>query len=152
MDEEKNNGMRKFRELPLSRQLVLLALVAALLVSGVFCARAFRQYRALRAPYSAALREASERLYAVAAERAEADPESETSAALRRQATEDMIAEGKALIAEIERHNAALDEAAAEAEAKIKKLDEIEDYAYYRAIYDEYAEGRAYVEELLAKD
>ena len=63
-----------------------------------------------------------------------------------------MIEEARTEIARIERHNDELDEAARQAEAKIGKLDTIKDYDYYRAIYDEYTEGRAYVEQLLAED
>ena len=131
---------------------VTLALIAAVIVSGFFCAKVFGQYHALRSQYRGAVREASETLAAAKAERAEADPESETSAALRQQASEAMIEQAKAEIARIERHNDELDEAARQAEAKIGKLDTIKDYDYYRAIYDEYTEGRAYVEELLAED
>lgn len=149
---EKSGGIRKFGELPRTQRLVLQALIAALLVSGTLCIWAFGQYHALKAHYTGALREANEALDAAMAERAEADPASEASAALRRQAAEDMIEEGKEQIAEIERHNAELDEAARELETKIEGLKEIEDYEYYRAIYDEYVEGKAYIEELLAED
>lgn len=131
---------------------VTLALAALVLVAGFFCARAFGQYHALRSQYRGAVREASETLAAAEAERAEADPESEASAALRQRTSEAMIEKAKAEIARIERHNDELDEAARQAEAKIGKLDTIKDYDYYRAIYDEYTEGRAYVEELLAED
>ena len=131
---------------------VTLALAAAVLVAGIFCARAFGQYHALRSQARGAVREAAETLAAAEAERAEADPESEASAEERRRTSEDMIEEARAEIARIERHNDELDAAAREAEAKIDALDTIEDYDYYRAIYDEYTEGRAYVEELLAKD
>ena len=133
-------------------RLVTLALAAAVLVSGVFCARAFGRYHALKSQYRGAVREAAETLAAAEAERAEADPESEASAEERRRASEDMIEEAKAEIARIERHNGELDGAVREAEDKINALDTIEDSEYYRAIYDEYVEGRAYVEELLAKD
>ena len=131
---------------------VTLVLIAAVIVSGFFCAKVFGQYHALRSQYRGAVREASETLAAAEAERAEADPGSETSAALRQQTSEEMIEEAKAEIARIERHNDELDEAARQAEAKIGALDTIKDYDYYRAIYDEYTEGRAYVEELLAED
>lgn len=142
----KNGGMPKS-----GVRLVTLALIAAVLVSGFFCARVFGQYHALRSQYRGAVREAAETLAAAETERAEADPESETSAALRQQTSEDMIEQAKAEIARIERHNDELDEAVRQAEAKIDALDTIEDYDYYRAIYDEYTEGRACVEELLAE-
>ena len=149
---ERIKEMLRSGELSVGGLLVTLALIAAVIVSGVFCAKAFGQYHALRSQYRGAVREAGETLAAAEAERAEADPESETSAALRQQTSEAMIGEAKAEIARIERHNDELDEAARQAEAKIGKLDTIKDYDYYRAIYDEYTEGRAYVEELLAED
>ena len=86
------------------------------------------------------------------AERAEADPESAANVEKRRRTSEDMIEAAKAEIARIERHNAELDAAVREAGAKIDALEGSEDYDYYRAICDEYMEGRAYVEELLARD
>lgn len=131
---------------------VTLALIAAVLVAGFFCARAFGQYHALRSQARSAVREAAETLAAAEAERAEADPESEASAEERRRTSEDMIEAAKAELARIERHNDELDEDIREAEAKIRAFDAAGDSAYYRAIYDEYTEGRAYVEELLAKD
>ena len=151
--DEESQAAKQNEEKPKSGvRLVTLALIAAVLVSGIFCARAYGRYHALKAQYRGAVREAAETLAAAEAERAEADPESETSAEERRRASEDMIQEAKAEIARIERHNGELDGAVREAEAKIKALDTIEDSEYYRAIYDEYVEGRAYVEELLAKD
>ena len=149
---ERIREMLRSGELSVGGLLVTLALIAAVIVSGVFCAKAFGQYHALRSQYRGAVREASETLAAAEAERAEADPGSETSAALRQQTSEAMIEEARTEIARIERHNDELDEAARQAEVKIGKLDTIKDYDYYRAIYDEYTEGRAYVEQLLAED
>lgn len=131
---------------------VTLALIAAVLVAGFFFARAFGQYHALRSQARDAVREAAETLAAAEAERAAADPESEASAEERRRTSEDMIKEAEAEIARIERHNDELDAAVREAGDKIRAFDAVEDSAYYRAIYDAYTEGRAYVEELLAKD
>ena len=149
---ERIKGLFKSGELTSGVRLVTLALIAAVLVAGVFCARAFGRYHALRSQYRGAVRAASETLAAAEAERADADPGSEASAEERRRTSEDMIGQAEAEIARIERHNGELDEAAREAEAKIGALEEIEDYEYYRAIYDEYVEGRAYVEELLSED
>ena len=126
---ERIREMLRSGELSVGGLLVTLALIAAVIVSGFFCAKAFGQYHALRSQYRG-----------------------ETSAALRQQTSEAMIEEARTEIARIERHNDELDEASRQAEVKIGKLDTIKDYDYYRAIYDEYTEGRAYVEELLAED
>ena len=45
---------------------------------------------------------------------------------------------------------AEIDAALHEAESRIGELEKVEDFEYYKAIYDEYVEGREYVEELLS--
>lgn len=153
MAEEKDGrAPEKNGERSAGRLVVTLVLAAAVLVSGISCARAVVQYCTMRSQYRSAVRAAGEMLTAAEAERAEADPESAANVEKRRRTSEDMIEAAKAEIARIEQHNAELDAAVREAGAKIDALEGSEDYDYYRAIYDEYVEGRAYVEELLARD
>ena len=118
----------------------------------VFCVRLLGQYRALKTPYEDALREADGAFAAAAAEYDEARPDSAASAEKRRQAGAEMIEEAEEEIARLERRCAELDGEIREAEEKISAFEESEDYAYYRAIYDEYTEGRAYVDQLLSTD
>ena len=153
MAEEKDGRTPdRNRELSAGRLAVTLVLLAAVLVSGIFCARAAVQYCTLHAQYRSAVCAAGEMLAAAEAERAGADPESEANVEKRRQTSEDMIEAAKAEIARIERHSAELDAAVREAGSKIDALEGSADYDYYRSIYGEYVEGRAYVEELLSKD
>ena len=134
------------------RRPVTLALIAALLLAAMFCVRLLGQYRALKMPYEDALREADEAFAAAAAEYDEARPDSAPSAEKRRQAWAEMIEEAKEELARLERRCAELDGEIREAEEKIGAFEQSEDYAYYRAIYDEYTEGRAYVDQLLSMD
>ena len=87
---------------------------------------------------------------AAAALYAEADPESAANVEARRQATDEMIAEANAEIEALRQKGEETDAAIKEAEKTIGELQDVEGYEYYRAIYDEYVEGREYVEELLS--
>ena len=130
---------------------VTLALTAALLVSGAFCLHLLLQLYTLKTTYRDALREASEAYVAAETEYAQADPASEANAERRRRVSEEMIAQAQDEIAHLEQRSDELDREIREAADKAEALAGSEELSYYRAIYDEYTEGRAYVEELLSK-
>ena len=101
---------------------------------------------------AAALKAAESERDAAAAVYAEEDPESAGNVAIRKQVTEEMIAEASAEIDALREQSEETDAAIRVAEEKIAELQGVEGYDYYRAIYDEYVEGRAYVEDLLSGD
>ena len=85
-------------------------------------------------------------------EYAEADPESAAHTAERQQLADEMIATAKAELEALREKSAEADAAIDELEARIAELESAEDFDYYKAIYDEYMEGRAFVEDLLSGD
>ncbi len=133
------------------RLFVILVLTAALLVSGAYCVHLLGQLYSLKAYYRGAVSEAAEAFNAAEEEYAESIPSSEASAERRRQVKEEMIAQAENEIGRLEQHLAELNDEIRDAEAKADALAASEEHTYYRAIYDEYTEGRAYVEELLSK-
>ena len=61
-----------------------------------------------------------------------------------------LLADIREQVAQMESEENELDASIHEAEEKMKELEGVEDFDYYKAIYDEYVEGREYVEELLS--
>ena len=130
----------------------MLLLIAAILAAGYFGMEYMDTYTALKAEFDGALQTAEAERDAAAALYAEADPESAANVEARRQATDEMIAEANAEIEALRQKGEETDAAIREAEKTISELQDVEGYDYYRAIYDEYVEGRAYVEDLLSGD
>ena len=85
-------------------------------------------------------------------EQDEADPDSAANTAERQQVTDEMIAAAYAELEALREQSEETESAIRAAEEKISALQGAENVDYYRAIYDEYNEGRAYVEGLLSGD
>ena len=127
-------------------------LIGVVLAAGYFGLEYMEAYSAAKGEFDSALQAAEAERDAAAALYAEADPESAANVEARRQVTEEMIAEANAEIGALQAQSEETDAAIKEAEKTIDELKDVEGYEYYRAIYDEYVEGRAYVEDLLSGD
>lgn len=127
-------------------------LLAVILGAGYFALQFRDSLESKRSEYEAALELAGSELAEAQAEYALADPDAAENAAERDELAESMLGEARERAAELEAESAALDESIAEAESRVAELEAAEDFDYYKAVYDAYAEGMAYVEELLSGD
>lgn len=125
-------------------------LIAAILAAVYFGMGYMEQYGQIKEEYDRALQAAEAERDAAKALHDEADPDAAPNATLRQQVTDEMISEANAELDALREQNEAAEDAIRAAEEKIAELQDVEDYDYYRAIYDEYVEGRAYVEGLLS--
>ena len=142
----------KATERPFGAMLLMFALIALILAAGCGIQFFTARYTAIKAGYENALASAEAALAAAEEERAEADSESAAHSEQRRKLTEQMLGAARSEIEILRQRDEAAEAAIAEAERTIEELQSAEDFAYYKAIYDEYSEGRAYVEEILSGD
>ena len=145
-------GKKKTKRFPLGGLIFMFFLIAVILAAAYFGLEYMDRYQALKEEYDSVLQAAEAERSEAGLIYAEADPESEANTAERQKVTEKMIAEAEAELEALRRENEETDAAIREAEETISELQGIEGYDYYRAIYDEYVEGRAYVEDLLSGD
>ena len=136
--QTKKSGKRrkKKRKFPLGGLILLVLLVACILASAYYGKRFYDQNRELTERYQDALKSAEAELE----EAKRLLPEDEEY--------NKMIEECEAA----QQENKQLEEEILSAEQEIDKLKQAEDFDYFRSIYDEYTEGRTYVEKLLAGD
>ena len=147
---KKGGKKKKTKGFPVGGLIVMFLLVGIALAAGYFGMQYAARYKAMTADSEARIAAAEAELSAAEAEYAEADPESAAHVAERRQVTDEMIAAAKAELEALREKSAEADAAIDELEARIAELESAEDFDYYKAIYDEYIEGRAYVEDLLS--
>ncbi len=150
-DDEARRSRRK-KGFPVGGLILMFLLIGVILAAGYFGMEYMEQYTALKADYDGRVAAAEAELQAAQSEYAEADPESEAHAAERQQLTDEMIAAAQAELDGIRAAEDEADSAIETAESRMKELEDVEDFDYYKAIYDEYVEGRAYVEDLLSGD
>ena len=154
-DEPRRSGKKKTKKksgrgFPVGGLILTLFLIAVILAAGYYGLRYMDAVAALKSEYEGALQAAESERDDAAALRAEADPDSAAHIAERELLTDGMIAEAKAEAEVLREKGEQTDAAIREAEQTISELQNVEGYEYYRAIYDEYVEGRAYVEDLLS--
>ena len=142
----------KKKGFPVGGLILMLLLIGVVLAAGYFGMEYMEAYTSAKEEFESALQAAEAERDAAAALYAEADPESAANIAARQQVTDEMIAEANAEISDLQAQSEETDAAIKEAEKTIDELKDVEGYEYYRAIYDEYVEGRAYVEDLLSGD
>ena len=140
------------KSFPFGGLIFMFFLIAAILAGAYFGMDYMDRYAQIKGEYESALKAAEAERDAAMALRDEADPDSAPNAALRQQVTDEMILEANAELDALREQKEAAESAIRAEEEKIDALGDIEDFDYYRAIYDEYVEGRAYVEELLSGD
>ncbi len=148
----RKKGKTKKKGFPVGGLILMFLLMAVIAVAGYLGMQYYDQYTQTKASFDNALTAAEAELSAAQAEYAVADPESEAHAAERRQLSEEMIAQAEAEAEALRLKGEETDAAIKAAEDKISALADVEGYEYYRAIYDEYVEGRVYVESLLSGD
>ena len=150
--KKKQSEKKKAKGFPFGGLILMFLLIAVILAAGYFGMEYMDTYAAVKSEFDTALKAAESERDAAAAVYAEEDPESAGNVAIRKQVTEEMIAEANAEIDALREQSEETDAAIRVAEEKIAELQGVEGYDYYRAIYDEYVEGRAYVEDLLSGD
>lgn len=149
LKEEKEAKRESF---PFGGLILLLTLIAVILFSCYFGLYYMEQRDVLASLYESRIAAAEADLSAAEAEYAEADPDSEAHVVERRQLSEEMIAAAKLELADMQQKAAETDAAVRAAEERVAELESDEDYEYFMSVYEEYLEGRAYVEELLSGD
>lgn len=147
--EEKEAERERF---PFGGLILLLTLIAVILFSCYFGLYYMEQRDVLSSLYESRIAAAEADLGAAESEYAEADPDSGAHAAERRQLSEEMIAAAKLELADMQQKATETDTAVRAAEERVAELESDEDYEYFMSVYEEYLEGRAYVEELLSGD
>ena len=138
------------KRFPVGGLIAMFMLVGIALAAGYFGMQYAARYEAMKTDSEERIAAAEAELAAAEAEYAEADPESAAHTAERQQLADEMIATAKAELEALREKSAEADAAIDELEARIAELESAEDFDYYKAIYDEYIEGRAYVEDLLS--
>ena len=147
---QKSRKAKKKDGFPVGGLILSLVLIAAILIAGYLGFQYYEEYSALVNDYETSVQTAESELAAAEAEFAEADPESAAHVAERQQLSAEMIAAAQSEIDELQEKVDQLDDAIRETEDTISEYKSVEGYDYYKAIYDEYVEGRAYIEELLS--
>ena len=128
---------------------VLIAVILAAGYAGILC---YEQYGVIKAEHDAVVNAANAELAGAQAEYAIEDPDSEAHIAERQALSEEILREAKEEMARMEQEKGALDRSIAAAEDRVRELESQEDFDYFKSVYDEYVEGREYVEELLSTD
>lgn len=146
-------GSEKMKKgFPYGGMILSFFLIAVIAAAGFFGLKYMKAYGTVKTEYDSALQSAEEERDAAEAAYGDALPDSAYNKAVQKQVTEEMIAEAKSEIEAIQKKNDETDADIRAVEEKIAELQTAEGYDYFRAIYDEYVEGRAYIEELLSGD
>ena len=128
-----------------------MVLLLAVTAGAVYMGLQFRsRYIQRRGEAEAAVAAAQAELEEAQAQYAAVDPDDPANAQRLTDIREKVLSEAREEEQKLRDELAELDAALKDTEAKLAELESDEDYAYYKAIYDSYAEGKAYVEELLA--
>ena len=156
-EEETKNGAAKKKSkrkakkgFPFGALLLMFVLVGLILAAGYYARLYAERYAKLKADYENAIVSAEATLAAAEEEYAEADSESAEHSEQRRELSEQMIGAARSELEILRQQDDVVNASIAEAEKKIEELQSVENFDYYKAIYDEYTEGRAYVEEILS--
>ena len=149
-EDEKPHRRKKNKRFPVGGLIFMFVLIGIALGAGYFGMTYYEKFHALNEQYNAARDTASAELAAAQDEFALADPDSPANVAVRDELKDVLLADMREQVKQMESEEAELDASIREAEEKMKELEGVEDFDYYKAIYDEYVEGREYVEELLS--
>ena len=149
-EDEKPHRRKKNKRFPVGGLIFMFVLIGIALGAGYFGMTYYEKFHALNEQYNAARDTASAELAAAQDEFALADPDSPANVAVRDELKDVLLADMREQVKQMESEEAELDSSIREAEEKMKELEGVEDFDYYKAIYDEYVEGREYVEELLS--
>lgn len=149
-DEDEMYLRKKSKHFPVGGLIFMFVLIGIALGAGYFGMTYYEKFHALNEQYNAARDTASAELAAAQDEFALADPDSPANVAVRDELKDVLLDDMREQVKQMESEEAELDSSIREAEEKMKELEGVEDFDYYKAIYDEYVEGREYVEELLS--
>ena len=141
---------KKSKRFPVFGLIFMFLLIGIILGAGYYGMAYYEQFHAMNEQFDTALDAASAELVTAQNECALADPDSPANTAVRDELKEVLLADIREQVAQMESEENELDASIHEAEEKMKELEGVEDFDYYKAIYDEYVEGREYVEELLS--
>ncbi len=137
---------------PVGKLLIMLLLIAVILAAGYAGILFYEQYTVIKAEHDAVIDAANAELDAAMAEYDVANPDSEAHIAERKAVSEEILREAKNEMSRMEQDMGALDQTIADAESRIREMESQEEFKYYMSIYDQYEQGRDYVEELLSDD
>lgn len=149
-EAERKHKTKKKNGFPVGALIFMFVLIGIAAGAGYFGMQYYEQNRALHERYDAAVAEASEELNAANEELFLADPDSPANSDIREELKSVLLADAQEKAEKLANEEAEIDAALHETESRIDELEKVEDFEYYKAIYDEYVEGREYVEELLS--
>ena len=149
-EAERKHKKKKKNGFPVGALIFMFVLIGIAVGAGYFGMQYYEQNRVLHERYDAAVVEASEELNAANEEYFLADPDSPANSDIREELKSVLLADAQEKAEKLANEEAEIDAALHEAESRIGELEKVEDFDYYKAIYDEYVEGREYVEELLS--
>lgn len=149
-EAERKHKKKKKNGFPVGALIFMFALIGIAVGAGYFGMQYYEQNRVLHERYDAAVAQASEELNAANEELFLADPDSPANSDIREELKSVLLADAQEKAEKLANEEAEIDAALHEAESRIGELEKVEDFDYYKAIYDEYVEGREYVEELLS--
>ena len=149
-EAERKHKTKKKKGFPVGALIFMFVLIGIAAGAGYFGMQYYEQNRVLHERYDAAVAQASEELNAANEELFLADPDSPANSDIREELKSVLLADAQEKAEKLANEEAEIDAALHEAESRIGELEKVEDFDYYKAIYDEYVEGREYVEELLS--
>ena len=149
-DDEKPHRKKKSKRFPVFGLIFMFLLIGIILGAGYYGMVYYERFHAMNDQFDAARDAASAELVEAQKEYALADPDSPANVAVRDELKDVLLADIREQVAQMESEKNELDASIREREEKLKEIEGVEDFDYYKAIYDEYVEGREYVEELLS--
>ena len=149
-DDEKPHRKKKSKRFPVFGLIFMFLLIGIILGAGYYGMVYYERFHAMNDQFDAARDAASAELVEAQKEYALADPDSPANVAVRDELKDVLLADIREQVAQMESEKTELDASIREREEKLKEIEGVEDFDYYKAIYDEYVEGREYVEELLS--
>ena len=149
-DVEKPRRKKKSKRFPAFGLIFMFLLIGIILGAGYYGMVYYERFHAMNDQFDAARDAASAELVEAQKEYALADPDSPANVAVRDELKDVLLADIREQVAQMESEKNELDASIREREEKLKEIEGVEDFDYYKAIYDEYVEGREYVEELLS--
>ena len=149
-EDEKPHRKKKSKRFPVFGLIFMFLLIGIILGAGYYGMVYYERFHAMNDQFDAARDAASAELVEAQKEYALADPDSPANVAVRDELKDVLLADIREQVAQMESEKTELDASIREREEKLKEIEGVEDFDYYKAIYDEYVEGREYVEELLS--
>ena len=149
-EDEKPHRKKKSKRFPVFGLIFMFLLIGIILGAGYYGMVYYERFHAMNDQFDAARDAASAELVEAQKEYALADPDSPANVAVRDELKDVLLADIREQVAQMESEKNELDASIREREEKLKEIEGVEDFDYYKAIYDEYVEGREYVEELLS--